>query len=276
MFMSEVAQAVGMIQSYEEDPIGYDEVSCGGRRCAEDQVCYKHVRRTERRRESDRGGQCASSKSEALACASMAKEALISKVRSYRAEYGLPRIPISGALTQVAKTHVRDLARHGPHRKESQCNTHGWSDEGGWTPCCYTPDHARASCMWDKPREITDYEGGGFEIASGPGVSDAEDALSGWKSSPEHHAVLINEADGKATSGRHLGSACSRHTPLCGLGCNRALVAPPPRATTGDLKEGGGVRKSGWESETGTDRAARCTERPSRDVGFTVHVSIRN
>ncbi len=55
-FMSEVAQAVGAIQSYEEDPFTYEGSTCGGRRCDEDEVCYKNVCRAERQRGSDWGG----------------------------------------------------------------------------------------------------------------------------------------------------------------------------------------------------------------------------
>ena len=32
---------------------------------------------------------------------------------------------------------------------------HSWSANGSWTPCCYTADHARKECMWNKPGEIT-------------------------------------------------------------------------------------------------------------------------
>jgi len=56
-FMSEVAQAVGAIQSYEEDPISYQDVTCGGRRCAEGEVCYKNVCRATHQRGSDRGDE---------------------------------------------------------------------------------------------------------------------------------------------------------------------------------------------------------------------------
>ena len=48
--------------------------------------------------------------------------------------------------------------------------------------------------MWYKPRELTNYQGAGYEIASwslGKDI-DAETALDTWKTSPSHHDVMIN------------------------------------------------------------------------------------
>ena len=115
-------------------------------------------------------------------------------IMEYRASRGLPRIPVSPCLTHVAHLHVRDLWHHHP---KGQCNLHSWSEYGDWSPCCYTNDHAASQCIWDKPGELTPYQGYGFEIATEfdekkldkdqPGV-----ALSQWKSSPKHNAVIIN------------------------------------------------------------------------------------
>jgi hypothetical protein len=50
--------------------------------------------------------------------------------------------------------------------------------------------------MWDKPREITSYEGNGYEIGTNaPHVEEPEDALTAWQSSPPHDAVIVNEGD---------------------------------------------------------------------------------
>jgi hypothetical protein len=71
---------------------------------------------------------------------------------------------------------------------------HSWSDAGTWSPCCYTDDHAESQCMWDKPRELTDYPGDGFEISYGAwGMpADPAGALAGWQSSPPHREVILN------------------------------------------------------------------------------------
>ena len=85
-------------------------------------------------------------------------------IMEYRNENGLPDIPFSKSLTYVAQTHVKDLYNNRPNN--GNCNLHSWSSNGNWTPCCYTPDHAQAKCMWSKPSEMTSYKGYGYEIAS--------------------------------------------------------------------------------------------------------------
>lgn len=116
---------------------------------------------------------------------------------NYRAKKGLPSIPISPSLLKVARAHVVDLAINKPDLGE--CNAHSWSAEGDWTACCYTSDHAEASCMWNKPREISSYTGDGFEISSGSNgcCSDFEMtpafAVESWQKSAGHNAVILNK-----------------------------------------------------------------------------------
>ncbi len=121
---------------------------------------------------------------------SSSEQRLYRLIMEYRKSRGLPSIPLSPNLSYVAKTHVRDLQAHPPSGK---CNFHSWSEDGPWSPCCYTDDHARAKCMWNKPRELTRYPGDGFEIASwNSALNNPEGALSGWRGSPLHNAVIVN------------------------------------------------------------------------------------
>jgi uncharacterized protein YkwD len=111
----------------------------------------------------------------------------------YRADNGLPKIPLSRSLTRVAQLHVRDLSRNPPNGK---CNMHSWSSKGNWSACCYTSDHAQAQCMWNKPRELTNYLGNGYENANGGSrgyQANAVSALNGWKKSSGHNAVILNQ-----------------------------------------------------------------------------------
>lgn len=118
---------------------------------------------------------------------------LIDLLNEYRAENGLGPIPASSSMCTVGDLHVQDLAAEAPHTVGS-CNLHSWSDAGAWSGCCYTPDHAAAQCMWDKPRELTDYPGNGYENAAGGGGSlGPAEALELWKGSPGHNAVMLNE-----------------------------------------------------------------------------------
>ncbi len=115
---------------------------------------------------------------------------LVQVINDYRVSRGLPAIPVSDAMMTVAVAHAQDLAA-AYDTFAAGCNLHSWSDDGPWTGCCYTSDHAQAECMWNKPRELTDYPGNGYEI-SAAGYDSAQAALAGWQSSSGHHNVIIN------------------------------------------------------------------------------------
>jgi uncharacterized protein YkwD len=135
---------------------------------------------------------------------------LLELIDAYRAMNGLPSIPTSTSMMIVAQTHAEDLALE--HPDVGECNLHSWSDAGSWTPCCYTPDHAEAQCMWDKPRELTTYPGDGFEI-SASGTATAASALAAWQGSPPHDDVILNAGTwasypwGAIGAGMHSGYA---------------------------------------------------------------------
>jgi uncharacterized protein YkwD len=116
---------------------------------------------------------------------------LYDQIMKYRKSLYLPEIPLSSSLTIVAQTHVKDLENN--HPVYGNCNLHSWSSNGNWIPCCYTSDHAEASKMWSKPKELTTYKGNGYEIAYSSSKATAEGALEAWKSSSGHNAVMINE-----------------------------------------------------------------------------------
>lgn len=130
-------------------------------------------------------------------------------INNYRQSKKLPQIAFSPSLSFVARAHAQDQTMH--HRYKSRCNLHSWSDEGEWTSCCYTADHNRAECMWNKPRELTDYSGDGFEISfySTYRYSDeaafAADALAGWKKSHGHNSVIVNLDGWKKTEWKAMG-----------------------------------------------------------------------
>jgi uncharacterized protein YkwD len=113
-------------------------------------------------------------------------------IMKYRKSKRLVKIPLSKSLTFVAQTHVKDLTLNQP--VSEKCNLHSWSSQGDWSACCYRDDHSEAACMWSKPREITKYQGNGYEISSWQSIGiSAEDALSIWKESPSHNDVIINK-----------------------------------------------------------------------------------
>lgn len=121
-----------------------------------------------------------------------ASDGLGKLINDYRKANGLPAIRYSASLTAVAEAHVQDLRDEQPD--EGSCNLHSWSDAGSWSSCCYTDDGSQAQCMWDKPRELTDYEGDGFEVAAYSSVGmTPEYALELWQSSSGHNQVLLNQ-----------------------------------------------------------------------------------
>lgn len=117
-------------------------------------------------------------------------------INEYRKSHDLDNIPLSLSLTVVAKAHAADLFYNNPD-DDYLCNMHSWSDKGDWEACCYTSDHAHAECMWNKPKEITNYKGDGYEIVFyfspvTDDISMAKEALEGWKGSPGHNNTIVN------------------------------------------------------------------------------------
>lgn len=129
--------------------------------------------------------------------------ALVRKINEYRNKKGLPSIPWSQNLAAVAQLHATDLQQFPP---ASPCNMHSWSSHGNWKPCCYTPDHKEASCMWNKPRELTSYPGQGFEI-SAMNTAENVDWLAQWQKSLPHHQLIINEGIWKEKKWNAMGLA---------------------------------------------------------------------
>ena len=138
-------------------------------------------------------------------CLTAEEKKLYDLIMYYRKQKKLPPIPLSNKLTLVAQLHAKDLAEQ-YNANDERCNLHSWSAKGKWTPCCYTDDHKKAQCMWDKPREIAGYQSNGFEISyySGGGAT-AQEGLAGWKVSTGHNQVLINEGIWKTIKWNAIG-----------------------------------------------------------------------
>ncbi|MBI5531516.1 MAG: hypothetical protein HY898_02295 [Deltaproteobacteria bacterium] len=150
------------------------------------------------------GGSAGSTGDQTSLCTGPGLE-IIQLLNAYRTGLGLSEIPCAPSLMIVAETHVHDLFDHGPHL-QGYCNAHSWSNQGPWTACCYTPDHAQAQCMWDKPRELSDYLGNGYECAA-TGVSSPSQSLAGWQASAPHNAVMTNQGDWAAVTWKGVGAA---------------------------------------------------------------------
>ncbi len=145
-------------------------------------------------------------------CLSIEEKKLYERIMTYRSQKKLKPIPLSALLTTVAQVHVGDLTNHFNYENNQGCNPHSWSDHGPWTSCCYTADHRYAKCMWDKPKEITGYQGDGFEIAYySSAEATAEEGLEGWKKSPGHNPLLINSETWSKVEWKAIGVGINGH-----------------------------------------------------------------
>lgn len=142
-------------------------------------------------------------------CLSATEILLLQSINAERMKAGLDSIPYSSSLTSVGQLHCNDLAETGPDKRP--CNMHSWSDKGAWTGCCYTADHRKAECMWGKPRELTNYQGDGFEIAffEDPLPKDARTlalhAMEAWGKSPNHYNLIMNRKQWKKVRWKAMG-----------------------------------------------------------------------
>jgi hypothetical protein len=126
-------------------------------------------------------------------CISKAELQLYDLVMAYRKANDLPEIPLSFSLSYVAHKHCEDQGKY-DEEIEEKCNLHSWSDDGPWTECCYTSDHAAAKFMWIKPAELTYYVSRGYEISHSASYNvRPESALKSWQGSKPHNEVIINQ-----------------------------------------------------------------------------------
>lgn len=120
---------------------------------------------------------------------------LATLINEYRESLGLKPFTISRSLTTVARAHVIDSNNYSPSQEVDQrgikCNLHSWSSNGSWSPVCYTSDHQYAKQMWNKPRELTSYNGNGYEISASSMNISPSIALEMWKNSTGHNNVII-------------------------------------------------------------------------------------
>ena len=121
-------------------------------------------------------------------------------INEYRESLGLSKLSFSKSLTSVARAHVKDSHDYTPRLQLDdrgiQGNLHSWSNNGNWRGGAYTPDHEHAEIMWDKPSELTDYTGAGYEISVYHSIGiDPKFALDLWKSSSGHNEVIIGYND---------------------------------------------------------------------------------
>ncbi|MCD4746984.1 MAG: SPOR domain-containing protein [Bacteroidales bacterium] len=124
-------------------------------------------------------------------CITQEELKLFNLINNYRKKIDLPEIPLSKSLSYVAKLHINDLYNNKPDT--NICNFHSWSDKGKWSACCFSKENIEQSCMWDKPKELTSYEGKGYEITFWESVdATAETAFKLWISNNASNSMILN------------------------------------------------------------------------------------
>jgi hypothetical protein len=141
-------------------------------------------------------------------CLNTEEAALVQMVNNYRAQNGKSVLPASRWLNTTGQWHVWDLGANNP--AVGSCNIHSWSAAmpALWQAVCYTPDHAQATQMWNKPRQISGnaYSGTGYENAAVSGaVITAATALSLWQNSQAHREVILNQGAWASVTFRGMG-----------------------------------------------------------------------
>jgi len=154
--------------------------------------------------------------------------ALANAVNDARAARGLDRLPISVSLSKVAWHHAHqascqpyagEAAEIGPRSDfcKRGCNLHSWDSAQGaaWNPCCYSgnpnfPGDGGPQCIWNKPKEITEYQGMGYEVSYGGGRKPIPHTktVEAWLKSPGHRKVILSEGSWERNT-RFIGCASS-------------------------------------------------------------------
>ncbi len=118
-------------------------------------------------------------------------------VNEYRVQKGVLAIPLSVSLTYVAQTHVQDLQNN---PRSGDCNAHSWSENGSWTPCCYTAVQPQNSCVALKPIELTSYPGQGIELTYPARITPVtgQSTLAALQKSSAHNGQLLSPGNWNA------------------------------------------------------------------------------
>ena len=158
-------------------------------------------------------------------CISKEEMKLANMINEYRTRYGLPPIPVSRSLSFVAVTHVKDLFFNKPDKKP--CNVHSWSDKGNWKPFCYPGDETKLNSVWDKPRELTNYKGKGYEMVYWEnGKVNIDSIMDLWKSEEYFNSFLVSSGKWTGTTWNALGIGIYENYAVAWFGLEKDVEGP--------------------------------------------------
>jgi len=164
-------------------------------------------------------------------CLNADEQKLAKLINDFRKENKKSRLPLSKALTIVAKTHVVDLQNNKPDT--SICLTASWSNKGNWTSCCYNKYILKEACMWDKPKELTKYPYRGYELSYfEEGIIQVDSLFSIWMSSDETKDMLLTNGNHSSKKWEAMGLAVGENYASVWFGQRADAAGSPPGCET--------------------------------------------
>lgn len=137
-------------------------------------------------------------------CISQEELKLYNLVNDFRQSVSLPPIPISKSLSKVAKLHIADLIHNKPDT--STCSFHSWSNKGNWQDCCFTKESKDKLCMQNKPTELTNYPGKGYEVVYWESrEASAQKAMDQWKETCAAISIIQNTKEWQNINWKAIG-----------------------------------------------------------------------
>lgn len=160
-------------------------------------------------------------------CLNSNEQKLAKLINDFRKANKKSSLPLSKALTIVAKTHVLDLQDNNPDT--SICLTASWSNKGNWTACCYNKYLLNEACMWDKPKELTKYPFRGYELSYfEEGIIQVDSLFSIWMSSEETKNMLLTNGNFSSKKWEIMGLAIGENYASVWFGQRADAAGSPP------------------------------------------------
>jgi len=210
---------------------------------------------------------------------------LYQMINDYRRKYDLPPIPLSACLCYVASSHVKDLFYN--HPDQEPCNSHSWSDRGPWKAFCYPRDENKKNSVWDKPKELTQYKGKGYEIVyweNNP--ADIDSVIHFWKSIGYFNSFLLNTGKWQGQKWEALGVGIYENYACAWFGEVSDPLGPPLlQGENPVIKDSGAAKLSPPVnptplppdiSSTGKETEQKLQQEPAIKTAFRYFIIIRS
>lgn len=125
-------------------------------------------------------------------CLSQQELDVATQINAFRVKHNLAKIPLSRSLCYVADVHAKDLYLF--YDENGGGSMHSWSDQGRWNECLYVNPRTDGRCMHNKPSELTEYQGLGFELVYYDNTENEDaNAMKLWLENGTSKQMILNE-----------------------------------------------------------------------------------